>query len=78
MWSVSYTHLDVYKRQVQGFSLTTQMYVAGEPLNNSDFLLSRIRDPEKRARVIVPLEPSQPDAGAGRGLIGIFDIVLGA
>lgn len=63
---------------VQGFSLTTQMYVAGEPLNESDFILSRIRDPEQRARVIVPLEPSHPDAGAGRGLIGIFDIVLGA
>ncbi len=63
---------------VQGFSLTTQMYVAGEPLNDRDFILSRIRDPEQRARVIVPLEPSRPGDGAGQGLIGIFDIVLGA
>jgi protocatechuate 3,4-dioxygenase beta subunit len=61
---------------VQGFSLTTQMYVAGEPLNESDFILSRLRDPEQRARVIVPLEPSRSDDG--KGLIGVFDIVLGA
>ncbi len=60
----------------QGVSLTTQMYVAGEPLNDSDFILGRIRDPEQRARVIVPLEPSR--SGANPGLIGVFDIVLGA
>lgn len=60
----------------QGFALTTQMYVAGEPLNETDFILSRIRDPDARARVIVPLEP----AGGWEtlGLIGVFDIVLGA
>ena len=60
----------------QGFSLTTQMYVAGEPLNDGDFILSRIRDPQERARVIVPLGA----AGAGKteSLIGVFDIVLSA
>ena len=60
----------------QGFSLTTQMYVEGEPLNETDFILSRIRDPAERARVIVPLEPAR--SGEVGGLIGIFDIVLGA
>lgn len=60
----------------QSVSLTTQMYVAGEPLNDSDFILGRIRDPEQRARVIVPLEPS--GSGASQGLIGVFDIALGA
>ncbi len=59
-----------------GFSLTTQMYVAGEALNETDFILSRIRDPEERARVIVPLEPA--GAGGTGGLVGVFDIVLGA
>lgn len=60
----------------QGVSLTTQMYVAGEPLNETDFILGRIRDPAERARVIVPLEPAR--IGEAQGLIGVFDIVLGA
>lgn len=55
---------------------TTQMYVAGEPRNESDFLLNRIRDPERRARLIVPLRPApQFEADA---LAGKFDIVLSA
>jgi hypothetical protein len=51
------------------------MYVAGEPWNETDFLLSRIRDPEARARLIVPLMPAdEVETGA---LLGRFDIVLG-
>ena len=56
--------------------LTTQMYVAGEPLNDGDFVLGRIGDPAERARVIVALSPlgaAEPGALAGR-----FDLVLGA
>lgn len=54
--------------------LTTQMYVAGEPGNERDFLLRSIRDPAARARVIVALEPAAGlEAGA---LQGRFDIVL--
>jgi protocatechuate 3,4-dioxygenase, beta subunit len=54
---------------------TTQMYVAGEPRNDGDFLLSRIRDPAARARVIVALEPAAAvEPGA---LLGTFDIVVG-
>lgn len=56
--------------------LVTQMYVAGEPRNDSDFLLNAIRDPRARAALIVPLAPApglEPGALAGR-----FDIVLGA
>ncbi len=52
---------------------TTQMYIAGEPGNQTDFLLNRVRDPERRARLIVPLraaEDIEPGALAGR-----FDIV---
>ncbi len=56
--------------------LVTQMYVAGEPLNERDGVLASIRDPAARARVVVPLVPApQIEAGA---LAGSFDIVLGA
>jgi protocatechuate 3,4-dioxygenase beta subunit len=54
---------------------TTQMYVAGEPLNDGDFVLNRVRDSKARARLIVPLDPAPAiEPGA---LAGTFDIVLG-
>jgi protocatechuate 3,4-dioxygenase, beta subunit len=60
----------------RGFDrFTTQMYVAGEPLNDRDFVLSRIRDPAARERVIVQLEPA--DAVEAGALLGRFDIVVG-
>jgi protocatechuate 3,4-dioxygenase, beta subunit len=60
----------------RGGRLVTQMYVAGEPLNDRDPMLGWIRDPAARARVIVPLQPApQVEPGA---LAGAFDIVLGA
>jgi protocatechuate 3,4-dioxygenase, beta subunit len=52
----------------------TQMYVAGEPLNERDGVLMGVRDPAARARLIVPLRPAseaEPNA-----LAGTFDIVL--
>jgi protocatechuate 3,4-dioxygenase beta subunit len=56
--------------------LTTQMYVAGEPQNERDFLLNAVRDPDRRARLIVELRPGGTmEAGA---LLGTFDIVLDA
>ncbi len=51
----------------------TQMYVAGEPLNERDFLLNSVRDQEARERLIVPLVPAGTEPGA---LKGRFDIVL--
>ena len=55
--------------------MITQMYVAGEPLNERDSVLAQISDPAARARVIVPLAPApQIETGA---LAGNFDIVLG-
>jgi protocatechuate 3,4-dioxygenase, beta subunit len=55
--------------------LTTQMYVAGEPQNEHDFVLMNVRDPAARARLIVPLRPaSAAEPGA---LAGNFDIVIG-
>jgi protocatechuate 3,4-dioxygenase beta subunit len=50
------------------------MYVAGEPQNERDFLLNAVRDPERRARLLVDLRPAEAvEAGA---LAGTFDIVL--
>jgi protocatechuate 3,4-dioxygenase beta subunit len=54
---------------------TTQMYVAGEPLNERDGILMAVRDPAARARLIVPLRPA-PELEAN-ALAGSFDIVLG-
>jgi protocatechuate 3,4-dioxygenase, beta subunit len=54
--------------------LVTQMYVAGEPLNERDGLYRSIRDARERAAVTVRLEEAagiEPDA-----LAGTFDIVL--
>ena len=53
----------------------TQMYVAGEKLNDIDSVLLGVRDPAARARLIVPLRPA-PDIGRA-ALAASFDIVLG-
>ncbi|WP_420349808.1 hypothetical protein [Pelagibius sp.] len=53
--------------------LTTQMYLAGEPLNARDFLYNAIRDPAARASVTVAFEEG-PEGGPPRGR---FDLVLG-
>jgi protocatechuate 3,4-dioxygenase beta subunit len=59
----------------RGGRLVTQMYVAGEPLNERDPVLAQIRDSAARAAVIVALAPApQVEPGA---LAGSFDIVLG-
>jgi protocatechuate 3,4-dioxygenase beta subunit len=56
----------------------TQMYVAGAPENEHDFLLSSVRDRKARDSLIVNLEPAPPAEGAqGAKLAGRFDIVLG-
>jgi len=52
-------------------SFVTQMYVAGAPENERDFLLSRIHDRAARANLIVALNPSSTGELAGR-----FDIFL--
>src|SRR5262245_55471478 len=58
-----------------GRTLTTQMYVAGEPGNERDGVLRAIRDPRQRQRVIVVLAPAE---GLEQGaLAGTFDVVLG-
>ena len=54
--------------------LVTQMYVAGEPLNERDGLYRSIRDPRQRAAVTVQLDRANGiEPGA---LAGVFDLVL--
>ena len=53
---------------------TTQMYIADEPRNNHDFVLNKLRRPEERERLIIPLKPARYEAKA---LAGRFNIVLG-
>lgn len=56
--------------------LITQLYVAGAPENERDFLLNAIRDPRARRSLIVPFEP---DPASPRGeLVARFDLVLAA
>ena len=54
---------------------TTQMYIAGEPLNEGDGVLMGVRDPAARARLIVPLRPA-PELEP-KALAGSFDVVIG-
>lgn len=63
-------HFKVFAPQGQEL-LTTQMYLAGEPLNDFDGLYRRIHDSE-RAGVTVTLQAMDDTAVLGR-----FDIVLG-
>jgi protocatechuate 3,4-dioxygenase, beta subunit len=56
--------------------LITQMYVAGEPLNQRDGVLNGIRDLRQRDSVIVKLEPG--DGVEAQALVANFDIVLGS
>jgi len=55
--------------------LVTQMYVAGEPGNATDFLLNSISDERARDRLVVRLDAADRlEAGA---LAGRFDLVVG-
>lgn len=66
-------HFKLRGREVGEF--TTQMFVAGEPLNERDFLYRALRDPQAQARMSVVLSAAQ--GGAPTMLQGTYDIVLG-
>lgn len=56
-------------------ALVTQMYVAGEPGNATDFLLNSISDERARDRLVVRLDSADRlEAGS---LAGRFDLVVG-
>ena len=68
-------HIHVLVRPPGSEPLVTQMYVAGEPRNETDGILNSIRDTAARASVIVPLSA---DVAAGpSAFAATFDIVLG-
>ena len=53
--------------------LTTQLYVAGAPENDGDWILNRIRDARARESLIVPFAPSKDSPGE---FLAKFDLVL--
>ena len=54
---------------------TTQCYVEGEPLNETDGVLKAVRDPQARGAIIIPFTPV---SGSRIGEVAArFDIVLG-
>ena len=55
--------------------LTTQMYIAGESKNDTDFLLNSVRDPAARASLLVQLKSA--DELEQGSLAGVFNLVLG-
>ncbi len=63
-------HIHVKVRLGQRALLTTQLYVAGDPGNERDFLWQRLRGTEERAALTVPF------VSAPQGLQAQFPIVL--
>jgi protocatechuate 3,4-dioxygenase, beta subunit len=66
-----HVHFSVQRRGAEAF--TTQCYVAGEPRNDRDFILSAL-DARSRSALIVPFQPI-PGSRTGE-LTARFDIVL--
>jgi protocatechuate 3,4-dioxygenase beta subunit len=67
-------HIHFALRSPRFATFYTQMYLAGAPENERDFLLARVHSSKARERLIVNLDPSQLP---GAELAGRFDIVLG-
>ena len=63
-------HIHVKVKLGQRELLTTQLYVAGDPHNERDFLWRNLRDEADRAALTVPFQPG------GDGLQANFPIVL--
>lgn len=63
-----------FKVALRGFhELTTQMYFAGDPLNDVDRILQAVPEPERASLVVqFASDPAQPD----RAPLGRFDLVL--
>ncbi len=68
-------HIHVAVNQNGHRMLTTQLYIKGEPLNKTDFLFQRVRDPKQRSSVLVDFKPVA-DSKMGE-LAARFDIVIG-
>lgn len=69
-------HIHVKVATREGRNLTSQFYLAGEPMNANDFVYRSIaRDPRRLERVEMQLEPA-PGIEAG-AFVTTLDIVLG-
>ena len=55
--------------------LTTQCYIKGEPRNENDFILKRIKDSRARNSLVIPFNPL-PKSKIGE-VVARFDVVLG-
>lgn len=64
-----------HARRVPHHGLTTQMFVAEEPLNAKDGIYNTIRD--RKARETLTVSLTEDPSGAAK-LAGNFDIVLAA
>ena len=71
-WRAPHIHFII---STPGFErLVTQMYFAGEELNEQDLNLNQVSDPEARNSLIITLQPADElEPGA---MMGTFDIVL--
>lgn len=67
-------HIHVAVLVPRRIRFVTQMYVAGEPLNERDLLYRSLREPADRAALTVPLRPAE--GGEAGALAGRFDLVL--
>jgi len=69
-------HIHLKVATADGRRLTSQFYLAGDPMNASDFVYRSIaRDPRRRERIEMRLEPA-PGIEAG-ALATTMDIVIG-
>jgi protocatechuate 3,4-dioxygenase beta subunit len=69
-------HIHLKVATVDGRKLTSQFYVAGDPMNANDFIYRSIaRDPRRLERVEMRLEPA-PGIEAG-AFVTAMDIVIG-
>jgi len=68
-------HIHVIVSQKGKRLLTTQCYIKGEKLNETDLLLSRLKEKVARDSIIIPFEPIE--GSKLKELSARFDIVLG-
>ena len=69
-WRPPHIHFSVWGR-VWLSRLVTQMFFPGEPLNDRDYILNAVRDPEARSRCIARFMPQ-----AGKALVYDYDLVV--
>jgi protocatechuate 3,4-dioxygenase beta subunit len=72
-WRPPHIHFSVWGR-VWLSRLVTQMFFAGEPLNEFDAILNAVRDPEARRRCIAELAPTAH--GPRNALVYDYQIVV--